>query len=244
MRRLLIIAGIILVLLVVTAVALPLFINVDTFRPELEKRLSAALNRPVHIGKLEASIFSGGASASDISIANDPAFNRNPVMKASTVKVGLHLLPLILSKRMEVTSVTVQNPEIVLLKNAAGKWNYSTLGNSTGKEAAPKGSASSSALKGAAPKSDGSTPDLSIEKVEIVNGKVRIGQSSAHSAPREQTYDKVNLVARNVSPGSVVPFTLKASTPGGGSLKMEGMAGPLDAQDSSRTPFDAQIKLE
>src|SRR5262244_1988733 len=99
MRRLLLIGGIILGVLVVTAVALPLFINVDTFRPELEKRLSAALNRPVHIGKLEVSIFSGGASASDISIADDPAFNRNPFLKAGTVKVGLHLMPLILSRR-------------------------------------------------------------------------------------------------------------------------------------------------
>jgi len=52
-------------------VAVPLFINVDSFRPDLEKKLSAALNRQVHIGKLDASLLSGGASATDITIADD-----------------------------------------------------------------------------------------------------------------------------------------------------------------------------
>src|SRR5215813_7684905 len=162
MKRFLIISGIIVAVLLLLVVLVPLFVNVDSFRPELEKKLSAALNRNVQIAKLDASILSGGASASDITIADDPAFNKGPFLRANTVKVGLHLLPLILSRRMEVTSVTVKNPDIVLLKNAAGKWNYSSLGNSTAKEAAPKSSASTKGTtsKGAAPKSEG--PELSI----------------------------------------------------------------------------------
>src|SRR6478752_3094907 len=128
MKRLLVISGIIVAVLLLVVALVPLFINVDSFRPDLEKKLSAALNRSVHIGKLEASIFSGGASASDISIADDPAFNRGPFLRASSVKVGLELMPLIFSKQFKVTSLTVQKPEITLLKNAAGKWNYSTVG--------------------------------------------------------------------------------------------------------------------
>src|SRR5215471_3326438 len=144
MRRLLLIGGIILGVLVVAAVALPLFINVDTFRPELEKRLSAAVNREVHIGKLSASVFSGGASADNISIADDPAFNKGPFLQASAVKVGVRLLPLIFSRRLEVTSLTVARPEIVLLRSASGKWNYSTLGGGATKRSSPPSSASGS----------------------------------------------------------------------------------------------------
>jgi hypothetical protein len=33
-----------------------------------------------------------------------------------------------------------------------------------------------------------------------------------------------------------MPFTLTADTPGGGSLKLDGQAGPLNSQDSARTP--------
>ena len=128
MKRLLVISGIIVGVLLLVIIAVPLFINVDSFRPDLEKKLSAALNRQVHIGKLDASLLSGGASASDITIADDPAFNKGPFLKAASVKVGVQLMPLIFSKQLKVTSLTIQKPDITLLKNAAGKWNYSTLG--------------------------------------------------------------------------------------------------------------------
>lgn len=228
MRRLLLIGGILLAVLVVAAVAIPLFINVDAFRPELEKRLSAALNREVHIGKLSASVFRGGASADNISIADDPAFSQGPFLQASAVNVGVHLLPLIFSHRLEVTSLTVEQPEIVLLRTAAGKWNYSSLGGTASKSSSPP---------------PASADALSIATFEIVDGKIRVGQMRGHSV-RERIYQNVSLQAHNISAGSVVPFTLSAVTPGGGALKLEGQAGPLDRQDSMRTPFDATINLQ
>ena len=231
MKRLLLVSGIVLGLLIVAALAVPLFINVDAFRPELEQRLSTALNRPVHIGQLQASIFSGGAAAENISIADDPAFSKGPFLQASALQVGLRLMPLIFSRRMEVTSVTVQQPDIVLLKNAVGKWNYSTLGAASATKPAPATSGPAASA-------------LSIDKFEIVDGKVRVGQSSGHAASHERTYQSVHLVARNIAPGSVMPFTLSAVTPGGGALDLDGHAGPLDRSDSARTPLDAQLTLK
>jgi len=229
MKRLLTVVGIVVAVLIILVVAAPLFINVDSFRPSLEKRLSVSLNRQVQIGKLSASLFSGGASASQISISDDPAFSKGPFLQAGSLKVGVHLIPLIFSKELEVTGITVERPEIVLLKNAAGKWNYSTLGASSSK---PKETTTES-----------STPAISVEKFEIVDGKVRMGESSGSKAGKEYVYDKVNLTARNISLTSAIPFTLTADTPGGGSLKLEGQAGPLNSQDSARTPLQAKITL-
>jgi AsmA protein len=229
MKRLLIIAGIVVGVLVLAVLLVPLFINVDSFRPELETKLSAALNRQVQVGKLEASIFSGGAAAENISIADDAAFNKGPFLQASSLKVGLRLLPLIFSRRLSVTSITVEKPDIVLLKNQAGKWNYSSLGGSS---PAKTTSASSSA-----------TPEFSVDKFEIVDGTVRVGQSSGHSATRERVYQNVHLVADNVSLSSAMPFTLTAATPGGGALNLEGQAGPINHEDSAKTPLNAQIGL-
>jgi AsmA protein len=232
MKRLLIVAGIVVAVLVVAAVAAPFFINVDSFRPELEKRLSAALSRPVHIGKLEASIFRGGAAAENIVIADDPAFNKGDFLKASSLTVGLRLIPLIFSREINVTSITVEKPEIVLLRNSAGKWNYSSLGaHSQASPAAKPGTESTAA------------PDFSIDKFEIVDGTVRVGQSSGHVAGKERVYQKVHLVARNISLNGVMPFTVSAGTPGGGALNLEGKFGPLDRTDSDRTPMDATVKL-
>src|SRR5262249_14555681 len=64
-----------------------------------------------------------------------------------------------------------------------------------------------------------------------------------HAAARERVYQNVNLVARNISLTSVMPFTLSAVTPGGGAMKLEGKAGPVNHEDAARTPIDAKINL-
>src|SRR5258708_30666940 len=168
MKRLLVISGVVIGVLLLVIIAVPLFINVDNFRPDLEKKLSAALNRQVHIGKLDASLLSGGASASDITITDDPAFNKGPFLKAASVKVGVQLMPLIFSKQLKVTSLTIQKPDITLLQNAAGKCNYSTIGNRAG----------NAAQKTAPEPSGKSAPDISVDKFEIAGGTVRVGRSS------------------------------------------------------------------
>jgi AsmA protein len=229
MKRLLVISGIIVGVLLLVIIAVPLFINVDSFRPDLEKKLSAALNRQVHIGKLDASLLSGGASASDIAIADDPAFNKGPFLKAASVKVGVQLMPLIFSKQLKVTSLTIQKPDITLLKNAAGKWNYSTLGATAQKTT---------------PEPSGKAPDVSVDKFEIAGGTVRVGHSGGHSAGKESVYQNVNLVAHNISATSAMPFTLSADMPGGGTLNLEGQAGPLNPTDAAKSPLDAKITLK
>jgi AsmA protein len=231
MKRLLLISGIVIGVLLLVVIAVPLFINVDSFRPDLEKKLSAALNRQVHIGKLDASLLSGGASASDITIADDPAFNKGPFLKAASVKVGVQLMPLIFSKQLKVTSLTIQKPDITLLKNTAGKWNYSTIGATAQTQKTQR-------------EPSGKAPDISVDKFEIAGGTVRVGHSSGHSAGKESVYQNVNLVAHNISATSAMPFTLSAGMPGGGTLNLDGQAGPLNPTDSAKSPLDAKITLK
>jgi AsmA protein len=230
MKRLLVISGIIVGVLLLVVIVVPLFINVDSFRPDLEKKISAALNRTVHIGKLDASLLSGGATASDITIEDDPAFNKGPFLKASSVKIGVQLMPLIFSKQLKVTALTVQKPDITLLKNAAGKWNYSTIGSGTQqKNPQPSGK---------------SAPDVSVDKFEIADGTVRVGHSGGHSAGKESVYQNVNLVAHNISAHSAMPFTLSAAMPAGGKMSLEGQAGPLNPADAAKSPLDAKLTLK
>ena len=238
MKRLLVISGIIVGVLLLIVIAVPLFISVDSFRPDLEKKISAALNRTVHICKLDASLLSGGATASDITFEDDPAFNKGPFLKASSVKVGVQLMPLIFSKQLKVTSLTVQKPDITLLKNAAGKWNYSTIGagtQQTQKQTQQKTTPQPSAK---------SAPDVSVDKFEIADGTVRVGHSSGHLAGKESVYQNVNLVAHNISAHSAMPFTLSAAMPGGGKMELEGQAGPLNPSDSAKSPLDAKLTLK
>ena len=230
MKRFVVIVGIIVGVLIVAALLLPLFINVDSFRPEVESKLSTALGRTVKIGKIQASFFSGGAEASNIAISDDPAFNKGPFLQASSLQIGLQWMPLIFSRQLKVNSLTVKKPDILLIKNNAGKWNFSSLGNSAAK---PK-----------TEKSNDPAPAFSVDTFQIEDGKIRIAQSTGRGPGKEHVYDKVNLLAHNISMTSAIPFTLSAATPGGGALEMQGQAGPVNSADSARTPLDAKVTLE
>ena len=230
MRRLWIILGIILGVIILAVVLVPLFINVDSFRPEIESKLSAALGRSVSIGKIQASLFSGGAEASTIVINDDPAFNKGPFLKASSLQIGLQWMPLIFSRQVKVTSLTIKNPDVLLVKNNAGKWNFSSMGNSSAQAKSQPAS--------------GKTTDFSVDKLQVENGKIRIARINGHALGKEHSYDKVNLLARNISTTSAVPFNLSAVTPGGGALEIEGKAGPLNPEDSAKTPLEAKVTLE
>jgi AsmA protein len=72
--------------LIVILLALPLFINANSFRPTIEEKLSAALGRKVQVGDLSLSIFSGSLTASNLSIADDPAFGSTPFLSANHSK--------------------------------------------------------------------------------------------------------------------------------------------------------------
>ena len=123
------IVGIVVVVLLLIAIALPFLINVNSFRPKLESELTEALGREVKVGNLSLSILSGSVSAEDLSIADDPAFSKDPFIRAKSLKVGVEVMPLIFSKTLHVTDITLDKPEIALLRDAAGKWNFSSLGS-------------------------------------------------------------------------------------------------------------------
>ena len=66
------------VLLIVIVVAIPLFIDADTFRPKVEDQLSTSLGRKVSLGHLSLSLITGSLVADKISVADDPAFQSDP----------------------------------------------------------------------------------------------------------------------------------------------------------------------
>ena len=138
------------------------------------------------------------------------------------------MMPLILSKALHVTGVTIEKPEVSLVKNADGKWNYSSLATSDSKSAAK-------------PAGESSAPDFSIAKLELKDGRVTV---SSTTSQKKHVYDDLQLQAFDVSATSSVPFSLTAKLPGGGSLKVEGKAGPVDSKDASVSPLDAKVAMQ
>jgi AsmA protein len=234
-KPLMIIGGIVVVLFLIV-LALPLFINANQFKPTLQTDLGSALGRSVGIGDISLSIISGGVTVSDVSIGDDPAFSKSPFLTAKSVSVGVELLPLIFSKKLEVRSLTVKDPEVNLIHAANGTWNYSSLGGnaSAAKSATPR-TASSSGGSGAA-------GTLSVGEISIENGKIIV--SAAGSSAKPSIYQNVSLEASDLSYTSQFPFKLTATGPGNAALKVSGKAGPMNSADASLTPLDATVEVE
>jgi AsmA protein len=234
-KPLMIIGGIVVVLFLIV-LALPLFINANQFKPTLQTQLGSALGRAVGVGDISLSILSGGVTVSDVSIGDDPAFSKSPFLTAKSVSVGVELLPLIFSKKLEVRSLTVKDPEVDLIHAANGTWNYSSLGGSASTAKSPTPNAASS-QSGA-----GGGGALSVGKISIENGKIIV--SAAGSSAKPSIYQNVSLEASDLSYTSQFPFKLTASGPGNAALKVEGKAGPIDSADASLTPLDATVEVE
>jgi AsmA protein len=226
MKRTLKIAGIVIGVLLLAVIALPFGLDANTFRPKLESELSNALGRKVTLGNIGFSLLAGSLSAKDIAIADDPIFSSDPFIRAKSLQVGIELRPLIFSKTVNITDLTLEQPEVVLLRSPNGTWNFSSLGGKSS-EASPQSS---------------SNPNLSVGKLEITKGRVSLGNTNAPS--KLHTYDNVNVTVKDFSFASRFPFDLSANLPGGGEMKLDGQAGPINRTDASTTPLQAKFTAQ
>jgi len=273
MKRALKIIGILIAVIIVILIILPFVIDVNTFRPQIESELSSGLGRQVKVGNLKLSILTLSVSADDLSISDDPAFSNQPFVRAKSLDVGVDLIPLVFSKELHVNDLTITQPEVALLRNATGRWNFSSIGNKptseaqesgraaeAGKEEAGKAAQPSTAPKPgeprpsekaahptnkgdpkSAPSTPSSNPNLTVGKLAVKNGTLTMADVSTHEKP--QVFSNLDITVQNFSLNSQFPFSMSADLPGGGAMKLEGQAGPMNASDASLTPFQAKINI-
>ncbi|HXN21476.1 MAG TPA: AsmA family protein [Candidatus Dormibacteraeota bacterium] len=220
LRITLIVVGVLIVLILIV----PFLIPVNQFRATIEEKASVALGRKVQLGNMSLSLISGSLSAENLSIGDDPKFSSSPFLTAKSLKVGVEIMPLIFSKTLNVTGVTIDTPQVTLLRNAAGPWNYSSLGGSAAKSK----------------RSSESPADLSIKKLELKNGSIIVGSTSSQ---KRSTYDHVDVTASDVSITSKFPVTVTADLPSGGKFKFDGTVGPVDQADTALTPLSAKLNV-
>jgi len=221
--------GISFAVLILIVLSLPFLINADQFRPTLQSDLSTALGRPVTLGSLHFKILAGEVTADDLSVAEDPAFGKPAFLTAKSLHVGVEILPFLFSRKLNVTDLNIDQPDISLVQAPTGNWNFSSLG------AKPK------AAPAAAPSSARMPLDLSAKLVKISNGRVTLTRTVGHWKPLE--LDQVKIQVRDLSSSSAFPFSLSAQVHGGGTLAFDGKAGPLNPTDSAMTPVSVNLKV-
>jgi AsmA protein len=221
-RNWLLISGAVIAAALVALAVLPFLIDVNRFRPELEAEASASLGRTVKLGNLSLSILSGKLVAHDIEIADDPAFSQSAFLKAESVKIEIDLKPLIFSRRLNLTGIVIDRPQIHLLKAADGTFNFSTLGNSS-----PLGQMTPGA----------NHPPLSVARFKVNQGTLTVAQLDSSTKPL--VYSEVSIVVTDFSRTSQFHFQVAARLPGSGDASLSGKVGPIRFANVTSTPLDA-----
>jgi AsmA protein len=222
MRKALMIAGGVVLVLLVAVIALAMLIDADQFRPTVEKQASDGLGRQVTLGKLKLALLQGGVSAEKLTIADDPQFSSEAFLTADSMSIGVNLRALIFDRKLIVESFLIHAPRLNLVQNQQGHWNYESLGAKSAQTSTPAG-----------------TPEFLVSKFALDNGQVTVHHPGSS---KNSEYSKLHLEATDVSPTSTIPYQFSATVPGGGTVEAKGTIGPM-AQQSERTPMSAMIKV-
>lgn len=192
------------VLLLCVGVGLAVY-NVDAWvnanRDEIAKRAARELGREVSFGEVGVSLRGGlGIRVADLVIAADPAFSRDPFLRAAALEASVRILPA-LRGRIEVDRLVLRSPEITLIRTAQGL-SAGSLGRGSG-EGRPSQTDAPSIAPGA----------LLAAFVDLDDGTLRLVDRRSQT-PVETLATHLDLRASDVAPGAPVNFEMEAAVLG------------------------------
>lgn len=172
--------------------------NVDKYRPRVQAELQKKLDRPVTIGHLGLRIFPLSIRVDGLTIGESPSFSSTqPFATAKQVYVSVALLSLI-GGNPEVKNLALDQPQIELIKNPSGVWNFSTLGGAGQKET----------------QGGGRSDQLTLDELKINDGQVAI-RNQAAKEPRS-VYDHIDVKLSGFAPRKQFAVDLALHFPGQG----------------------------
>jgi len=112
------------VVLILIAMAVPYFLNVDRYRDTIAAAIEKQTSRPVSLGKIQARVLPGIALVvQNLHVGNPQGFPSGDVVSAEEIRVNLALGPL-LSRKIHINSIDLVKPKLTLVTDSSGKDNY------------------------------------------------------------------------------------------------------------------------
>jgi len=210
---------------VVAAVAFIVILGqVDTWRPKIQAELQQKLNRPVTLGHLRLKLLPLEIQVDGFSLGEAPPFPQDrPFATASAVYVSAGLWSM-LRGSPEVKNITLAQPQIELIRNAAGVWNFASLGKSSG---------------------GGGESQFSLNLLNLTDGQ--IGYTDQLHKQARSVYDHIDLRLEDFAPNKEFALTLAVHFPGEGAQMVEfkGKAGPLNvATENTLPPLSGHLSIQ
>jgi len=127
MLKLVKIISALLVFIFIALLTIPFFVNVNDYKPELQKIVTDATGRQIDIGNIKLSLFPWvGITLSDIKLENPSGFTQPNMLEAKSIDVQVALMPLI-DQQVEIKRFELDHPKIWLAQLNDGSNNWSDL---------------------------------------------------------------------------------------------------------------------
>lgn len=124
-KRSLLVGGVLVAVLLM--VVLPPLINVNRFRRQIARSISASLNRPVHMDAVTLNLLPiPGFTLDNFVVGEDPAFGWEPVIRANSVRARLRLGSL-WRGRVEFSRISLTDASVNLVHRSDGRWNIEDI---------------------------------------------------------------------------------------------------------------------
>jgi len=187
----------VLVALVLGALlALPLLLDTPAIQSYASQAASHALGRPVKFNALSISALPlPSVKLRGLQVAEDPAFGPGPFITVSEGRMRIRIRPL-LQGRVELADLTLEEPRIHVVEDAAGRLNVATLGG--GAPPAPAGPPRVGAGRPAA----AAAGAVLLSRVRIVKGAIDYQKAGATSA--QFTLDAIDVTVTQAVAGEAL----------------------------------------
>lgn len=124
-KIILITLGGLLALIVVAAIALPLFFDPNNYRSKASDYVKKEYDRTLQIGDVKLSVFPWlRVKLSDVKMDNAKGFGKENFAEVGMLSVGVKLLPLILDRKVEASAIELDGLKLNAAKNAQGQTNW------------------------------------------------------------------------------------------------------------------------
>lgn len=196
LKIVLIVFGVFVLLLVAAAIALPLLFDPNQFRAQISDAVHKETGRQFEVGNIDLRVFPWlRVAVSDARLGNAHGFGDEPFAAVHELDVGVRLMPLLLDRQVQVSSVTLDGLRLNLAVNKDGVSNWQDLIDRQGKqEEAPEQTQGESSFK---------LEDIDIGGIEISDAAIRYSDAKAGKAYR---IEPLNLEIGKLQPGK--PFDL------------------------------------
>ncbi len=117
----------VILLIVLLAVLVPPFVNVNRYRKRVTEAIGRALGRDVTVSRIALKLLPRpGIVLSDFVVAESPSYGAEPMLHADSVTAFLRLTSL-WRGRLEIGTLDLDSPSLNLVRRSDGHWNVEEL---------------------------------------------------------------------------------------------------------------------